>query len=496
MGVMKFRLPVSAWSEADVQRAYVTGPDRTPTAGQVELRNGLLLVRRNSTESGRLVIPWPVEGAGIPVLNTATLSERFDAYDLTVELARGTLNDVQNQVADWQQVGLLISANMETHLREARHAFAQAATARDQPALALAASESSIRHSVKAGRLLVESYTSQLLERRQEHSRRLQTLLSVDLDGPPKTKPWSAALQEAINGARVHCSWASLAPDAGRYRWEVSDAQLHWTRKRHLTPSAGPLIDLRPGALPDWLWLWAGDYEEIAQQAVDLVRHVLGRYRGKVAIWHLVHRPASQEVLGMSEEEQVRLTARVVQVAKQIDPEAQLVVDFDRPWADWMASGSYQLGPLHLADSLARADLGLSGIGIEIAPSYTPWGSPLRELFDFSRLLDLYALVNLPLHVSFAFPSEAAAPPPSGLAEADARQWPRPPDENLQREWASRWLSLAVAKPFVRSVTWLEPTDSSPRLYPASGLFRANHTPKPVFQWLREFRRELLAPPV
>ena len=493
MGVMKFRLPPSGYSEADLQRAYVTGPDRTPTPGHVDLRGGTMLIRRNANESGRVVLPWQVEGSGIPILNTATLSERFEPYELLVELARGTLNDVQNQVADWQQVGLAISQNLKLHLHEARHAFARAATTRDQPEVVQPAAQASIRYAVKAGRLLVESYVSQLLERRQEHGRRLQTLLSIDLDGPPKTKPWSAQTLEVINSARVHCSWAALVPDSGRYRWEVSDAQLHWARKRHLTPTAGPLIDMRPGALPDWLWLWQGDYEEITTQAIDLVRHALGRYRGKVAVWHLVHRPASHEVLGLSEEEQVRLTARIVQVARQIDPDVQLVVDFDRPWADWMATSSYQLGPLHLADSLARADLGLSGVGIEIAPTYTPWGSPLRELFDFSRLLDLFALVNLPVHVSFAFPSDVPAPLP-GQPEVEARQWPRPPDEALQREWASQWVSLAVAKPFVRSVHWLEPSDASPRLYPASGLFRANHTPKPVFQWLREFRKQVLSP--
>ncbi len=494
--MIKFRLPPTEWSEADLRRAYITGPDRTPTPGQVELRNGVLLVRRSSSESGRLVVPWPVEGSGIPVLNTATLTERFEPYDLTVELARGTLNDVQNQVSDWQLVGLAVSTNLECHLKEARHSFAEAATARDQPAKAHAAAESTLRHAVSAGRLLVESYSAQLLEKRLDHSRRLQTLLAIDLDGMPKTKPWSAPALEAINAARVQCTWSALVPDSGRYRWEISDAQLSWCRKRHLTPTAGPLIDLRPGAMPDWLWLWAGDFDQILAQAIELVRNALGRYKGKVGIWHLVHRPASQEILGLSEEEQVRLTARLVQVARQVDPDTHLVVDFDRPWADWMSTANFQLGPLHLADSLARAELGLSGIGVEIAPSFTPWGSPLRELFEFSRLLDLFALVNLPLHISLAFPSSVPEGAAAGLAQVDARQWPRLPDEQLQRDWTSRWLSLAVAKPFVRSVTWLEPSDTSPRLYPASGLFRADGSPKPAFSWLRQFRREMLSPAV
>jgi hypothetical protein len=255
------------------------------------------------------------------------------------------------------------------------------------------------------------------------------------------------------------------------------------------------LIELRPGAIPDWLWLWAGDFDEILSQATEMVRAAITRYRGKVAIWHLVHRPASGEFLGLSEEEQVRLTARLVQAARQVDPDAQYVVDFDRPWGDWLASSTFQLGPLHLADSLARAELGLGGVGIEVAPGFSAPGSPMRELFEFSRLLDLFALVGLPVHVSLAIPSSTIAGGDAKVS-VDPRQWPRAPDDDLQREWASRFIALAVAKPFVRSVTWIEPTDVAPQVFPAAGLFRANHSPKSIVDWLRGFRRDFLAPEI
>ena len=58
----------------------------------------------------------------------------------------------------------------------------------------------------------------------------------------------------------------------------------------------------------------------------------------------------------------------------------------------------------------------------------------------------------------------------------DASQWPTPPDEVLQATWGARWLALAVAKPFVRSVTWLQASDASPHVYPHGGLFRADQT--------------------
>ena len=100
------------------------------------------------------------------------------------------------------------------------------------------------------------------------------------------------------------------------------------------------------------------------------MRQAVQRYRGKIPLWHVVHRPASQEILGLSEEEQIRITARAIQAARQADPAAQLSIGIDRPWAEWMSSSHFQLGPLHLCDYLLRSDLGISSIAIEVAPGY------------------------------------------------------------------------------------------------------------------------------
>jgi hypothetical protein len=199
-------------------------------------------------------------------------------------------------------------------------------------------------------------------------------------------------------------------------------------------------------------------------------------------------------VLGLNQEDQIRLTARVIQAARQIDPATPMVVDFDRPWAEWLGQSPFQLGPLHLADTLARAELGLSGVGIEVAPGYGAPGSHLRDLFDFSRLLDLYAFLQLPLYVTIAAPSAAGPDPKADRAvSVEAGQWPTVPSEETQRQLLSTWVALAVAKPFVRSVCWKQASDAFPHVYPHAGLFRPDGGAKKAFGWLRDFRREFLA---
>src|SRR6478736_1482993 len=107
MSVLKFELtaPATANRSPDLRKAYMTGLDRSPSRLGVELRPGLMACHRETSESGRLFVPWPVEGYGTPIVGTATLVERPESYNLAVELARGKLNDLRNQLADWRQMG-------------------------------------------------------------------------------------------------------------------------------------------------------------------------------------------------------------------------------------------------------------------------------------------------------------------------------------------------------------------------------------------------------
>ena len=494
MGLLKFRFP-TPWPEtrlADLRRSYVTGLDRTPSRLNVEIRKDLLICHRNTTESGRLFAPWPVDRFGTPFTGTATLGERPEPYSLAIELARGKLNDVRNQLADWKQMGLRVPPELDDQVASSLQSFFRAATSRDIPAASFDACQRSIAAAFEAGQALVDVYVEQVLRNRMT-SGKLPTQLAIGLDGDPGTAPWASKLVPAFNAAHIKVAWKGLAPTEGKLRWDEIDAQLAWAAKAKLPVQTGPIIDLRAGALPDWIWLWEGDFDAILGMAVDVVRQAVARYKGKIPLWTLIHRPGSTDILGMTEEDQVRLTARLLQVARQADPAAQFLVGLDRPWGEWMASSGFQLGPLHLGDYLARAELGMAGIALEFAPGFSHPGSPIRDLLEFSKLLDLFALLNHPLHITLAIPSGAGpdlAADPHVRVEVD--QWPHVPNEGLQASTAARWIALAVAKPFVRSVTWKQLDDSAPHLFPHAGLIRPNKTPKPLLDWLKTFRHDLL----
>lgn len=496
MGVLKFRLPSNeaASRVAAQRRAYSTGLDRTPGRLGVEIRNGLMTCSSDASESGRLFMPWPVPGFGTPVVGTATLGERAAPYVLALELARGRLNDVRNQLADWTQLGLRTDPSLADLLRDARRGFVRAALDAADLDASFASAQESLEASTRAGALLTETYLAQVLQNRLAVTGRLGTGLTCVLSGDPDKTPGAASWPATFNTAQAAATWKELAPSEGKIRWDLLDAQVAWARKHRMNVEAGPLIEFRAACLPDWIWLWDGDVETIGGFVADHVRQVVSRYRGKVPVWHVAHRPAGHDVLGLGEEDQIRITARAIQVARQADPGAQICLGVDRPWMEWMSGSRFQLGPLHLCDYLIRSDVGISSIALEIAPGYSNPGSDARELFDFSRLLDLYSLLNVPLNVMLVAPS---APGPDPQADpnvkVEAWQYPAPPTETSQADWAARWTALAIAKPFVRSVSWTQLADGVPHLYPHGGLHRPDGTPKPAVARLRTLRDDLLA---
>ncbi len=209
----------------------------------------------------------------------------------------------------------------------------------------------------------------------------------------------------------------------------------------------------------------------------------------------MVHRPGSGEILGLTEEEQIRITARAVQVAHQTDPSAQLTIGIDRPWAEWMGTSHFQLGPLHLCDYLLRADLGLSGVAIEIAPGYFVAGQPhARPVRAVEAARPVFAL-ECPAPRLDGPPLRPTGPDPNAdpQVRVEPSQWPVPLDENLQAAWGAKWIALAVAKPFVRTLSWLQLSDAFPHLYPHGGLLRPIRLPSRSIPWLQMLRKETLA---
>src|SRR5262249_25422526 len=112
MGTMSFLLPPGASPEAlrELERSSrAGGPDNMPALTDIRLTSTQMIALRYVDESGYLVAPWDIPGAGLLMGASATLMERSAPYNLLIELARGKVNQVRNQLAEWRAIGLQVS---------------------------------------------------------------------------------------------------------------------------------------------------------------------------------------------------------------------------------------------------------------------------------------------------------------------------------------------------------------------------------------------------
>jgi hypothetical protein len=501
MGTMTFQLPDDLPREAvrELERASLAGgPDNMPYPTEVELRGSTLaLTRHNVSDSCYLVAPWKIEGFGWLMGTSATLNERPSAasYHFLIELARGKVNQVRCQAADWQTGGLQIAEALHRQIAEASVTFGHAVCTSD-PREAAALAERALVLAYQAASTLVDAYLAQVFtirHQRQIHSEQLDTTLSTRLTPAAMRPELTPLLRGAFNRVVVPLSWHTVESEETIYRWENVDRLLDWAEANELDVTAGPLIDFSSTQLPAWLWLWERDVPSIATFMCRFVEAAVRRYRARIRRWQLTAASNWASVLSLSEDEMMGLTFRLGEAARQVDPSLELLIGVTQPWGEHMAVADRTYSPFIFADNLIRSGLNLSALDVEVVMGVKGRGSYCRDLLEVSRLLDLYALLGVPLQVTLGFPAGSAIDP-----EADpelttgAGTWKEPCSPQVQADWANGFAALALCKPYVQAVHWVHFSDAEPHVFPSCGLIDPQGQPRPALAALQALRAQHL----
>lgn len=495
MGLMRFLTPQRERVSAEaVERAYVAGLDGIPTHARKTWEGGeLLRVEREIDESGNFYIPWDVEQHGPLVLCTASLMERERPYHLVVELARGTVNRLRSQAAVWQMAGLELPGDLSEDIHFAAATFARAATRQHLPQEAATVSEHVIQLALGAMSRLGRQYADQVLRTRHTDSSPLGTLLAGNLGDEPlpyNTEPMFGA---AFNAAVVPFNWQRVEPEPDVYRWNVPDRHLQLCLRHRLKILAGPLMRLDADWLPGWAVACCTDFERLAARLRQFMTAVVQRYRGQARLWHCAAAPNLPGNLPLSDQERLRLTVMAIENVRRIDPRTPVIVSFDQPFAEYLVDDDSGSPPMHFADMLVRAELGLAGIGLEINLGYWPHGTLPRDLLEIGQLVDQWSLLGLPLIPMLCIPSGGGG---DRLASQPARAF-RGGDElpslPSQKQLVEQLLPMLVAKQSVQAIVWNQVFDSVAHKFAHGGLFDASGRPKPSLGSLISLRRDHVA---
>jgi hypothetical protein len=477
------------WPE--VHRAYISGIDQAVWPTRVELDGNLLTCRRPVSESGKLHVAFPVEGMGRPVLSTAMLPERDEPFLLAVELARGKIVQMRNQLAQWQADGFSPPPEFAQLNRMAHALLARAVSGENDAPAASSLAHEALASACRAAHALAREFARQRLEQRHRQYARLPTILGCSLGDRLLEAQQQGQFLRAFQGASIPLQWKYIESEEGTYVWETYDTQVEWALANQLLLRGGPLIDLSPQGLPKWLANWQHDIWNLQSFVCDFIETAISRYLGRIRIWEVAARANVGGALAITEENRLTLVAKVLDVARQVDPEGQFLIRVDQPWGEYQARGQHRLSPLHFADALIRAGIELSAINLEIGVGYAPSGSPSRDLLDFSRLIDQWGVLGVPLQVTLAFPAAVGADPRLTTdLEVDPRSWRMPVNEEAQACWLEEHVTLLLCKPAVLAVFWNHLSDAQPHRFPHAGLVRPDGAARPALERMVALRKE------
>ncbi len=477
--------------------AYIGGRDGKVFPTSIMLEENVLNCTRQTTESGKLYVSYPVEGFGRPMLSTSSLREREPEVDkeqpyiLSLELARGMIGQVRNQISAWEVAKKEICEEAKKECLTAQNHFAFAASHQDDLDECCRAAELALQHACIAAELLVGNCAEHEISVIQKKTHHPLALLSGNMGNALPEEEWGNHFRKVFHQANIPLLWKNIESEQGEQNWDITDAQVDWCLQHRLLMRGGPLLDFSPCGLPEWLENWQTDLSNVQSFICDYVESAISRYYGKIRTWEICARSNTGGALGLSEEIRLSLVAHTLEIARRVDEEIQLVISINQPWGEYQARGIHHLSPLQFVDALLRSGVGLTAVNLEFSIGYQPCGSANRDLLEFSRMLDLWSCLGIPLHITLAVPSSDQTDP---LAhddlEVNNNQWQTGWTEESQTEWIKKYLPLLMASPLVVSVEWSHLSDALPHHFPHAGLLRADGSPKPAYDFLVDYKNK------
>jgi hypothetical protein len=193
-------------------------------------------------------------------------------------------------------------------------------------------------------------------------------------------------------------------------------------------------------------------------------------------------------------------------LTKQLSPRGTAILELVAPWGEYYARNQRTIPPLLYADMAVQSGVTFDAFGLQFHFGPAIDGMYVRDMFQISSTLDLFAKLGRPLHITgVQVPSDTTAAQDRDqnrdrheavpALALDGGTWHDPWTEDIQADWLRRFIELALSKPFVETVSWQGLADHSRQEVPHGGLLRADLAPKAAYRQLLTIRSELLGTP-
>ncbi len=479
--------------DLDVADAYLVGSDDQPVRAEIRYRGNTLFCDKRTPGLAALVLPWTISGVGRVMLSTALLQDREKPYNLQVELLRGRILKDWRKKDDWGYVYRGPSSDFTDNFAAVRSIFADALATEDEVAASRLA-ESGLKTAVEIGEALTMEHANRGLVYRRDHRELVDLDFGCWIEPDCTEKTYQDRLFESFNYATVPMDWRTVEPFEQEFQWGPLDYWVSWLTQKGIAIKAGQLLRFHPRTVPDWLYIWEGDFDSIRDNAFEHVLRCVQRYGSKIEYWDIATGLHVENCLKFSMEQIMELTHMGSKVIKKNAPKSVAVLDVVMPWGDYFGHNPRSLWPLKYVEQCLNAGIEFDAIGLQVFMGAEEY--PCRDLMEVSSLLDQFGSFGKPLHVTAAGVPSSTEPDQldaSGgqLAVQPGGWWHAPWDQQVQSRWVDAFYHIAIGKPFVTSVCWTHLSDRKGHFFPHAGLLSSTLETKASYNEMLSMKKEI-----
>ena len=468
--------------------AYMFGTDAIPLhdSTKISFKNSIIECKKRTPESAGLVLLWPVEGFGRVLLSTTRLPERKQPYNLNIELARARLMQITLKREDW---ALFEETNSFANLaHEAQGLFIGALQNIADPAKASILADKSLKKALVFSENLAAKHAEQSLAARCTNKSLSRHCLGCRIDPQLiQNEKYRKRLLEMFGFVTIPVSWAQIQPQRSQYDFSVIDRCIELLSQQRLAICAGPLLCFSKDYLPPWLVKSNWEFERIREIAYEFVSSVVSRYARYVHAWCVISGINAYNHFNFNFEHVMERTRTACLAARSADIQSRKIIEIMLPWGEYYINNRETIPPLVYADMVIQSGIRFDAFGLQLHFGKDESGMHIRDMMQISSRLDNFGSSAKPIHIT-----GVAIP---GYCDGEDREtqaaglWHKKWDQSLQSEWINLVYRIALAKPFVNSITYSNLADSDKITIPGSGLLTKDIEPKKAFITLAKLQK-------
>lgn len=489
-----------------LRHAHLLGADSIVAPGRISLEGGLIRCEPVETGSTALALQWDAGDLGAVTLRTCLLPFRERPYLLSLELARHQIMQLFVKLEEWGEFARPADDPVQQLFEKALAKFTVALIMEPHPETGGspeqdATAREALEIGLEAGERLTIEHSCKMIDQKREALAKIES-------PTPEQRPsvgvlvhpnrFTEPLQRVVTGTADFISlplrWSDLEPEEGKYDFQKVDRWIEWAvRTAHVPVVAGPIIDLRPGCVPDWLYIWENDYDTLRELVYEHVKRLVTRYRRAVSRWIVASGLHIGSNFSLTLEQVVDLTRISALMVRKLHPRANVRIEIAQPFGEYAAGDSATLAPQLYAEIIAQSGVGVDSFGLQLLMGDVAPGRSTRDLMSIADLLDRYAEFQRPLAVSlFGAPAVAPDLASTGYGDVDPGYWREPWSNEAQADWMAHVAIVALGHPSVNSVCWqaLFDTESEADMQ-AGGLVDNSGNARASLARLREIRSRL-----